>query len=105
MNKNIHQHNLNNDFKLRNGKNIIMNNPHNNKKKKVVIEKINYKQQKNINNNYNNNYGNNKFYNNNNVLIKGKSDKMREYERERLKNVMNKNNVYNYRDHIKKGNK
>ena len=30
---------------------------------------------------------------------------MKEYERERLKNVMNKNNIYNYRDHIKKGNK
>ena len=108
MNKNIHQHNLNNDFKLRNGKNIIMNNPHNNKKKKVIIEKMNYKPQKNINNNNynykNNNYGNNKFYNNNNVLIKGKNDKMREYERERIKNVMNKNNVYNYRDYVKKVN-
>ena len=99
-NKNYHQHNLNNDFKLRNGKNIVDNNQKN-KKKNVIIEKIIYKPQKH-NNNYA--YGNNR-YNNNNVLIKGKNDKMKEYERERLKNVMNKNNVYNYRDHIKKGNK
>ena len=96
-NNKLHHHNLNNDFKLRNGKDIVMGN---NKKKKVVIEKINYKPSKQ---NYNNIYGNNKYSNNNNQnVLRGKNDRMKEYEKERLKNLNNQNHVYNYRNYVKK---
>jgi hypothetical protein len=94
-NNKFHQHNLNNDFKLRNGRDIVIGNPQNKKKKNVIIEKMNYYPSK-----HNNNiYGYNKHQ-----LIKGKNDKKQEYENERYKNVINRNNKYNYRDYVKKGN-
>ena len=93
VNRNYHQHNLNNDFNIINEKNIPYK--QNNKKKNVIIEKMNYYPSK-----HNNNiYGYNKHQ-----LIKGKNDKKQEYENERYKNVINRNNKYNYRDYVKKGN-
>ena len=82
MNNNI---NNNNNFKLRNGNNIINVNNQNNKKKRVIIEKINYNPHMR--------------YNNNN---KSKIDRAKEYERERIKNVINKNNAYNFRNYVDK---
>ena len=82
MNNNI---NNNNNFKLRNGNNIINVSNQNNKKKRVIIEKINYNPHMR--------------YNNNN---KSKIDRAKEYERERIKNVINKNNAYNFRNYVDK---
>ena len=81
MNNNIN----NNNFKLRNGNNIINVSNQNNKKKRVIIEKINYNPHMR--------------YNNNN---KSKIDRAKEYERERIKNVINKNNAYNFRNYVDK---
>ena len=44
VNRNYHQHNLNNDFNIINEKNIPYK--QNNKKKNVIIEKMNYYQNK-----------------------------------------------------------
>ena len=99
-NNKLHQHNLNNDFKLRNGRDIVLGNHQNNKKKNVIIEKINYKPSKQ---NYNKNYSNNRYLNNNNInQSKGKNDRMKEYEKERLKNLNNQHHAYNYRNYVKK---
>ena len=89
VNRNYYQHNLNNDFNIINEKNIPYNKNQNNKKQKVIIEKMNYKPSKQ----------NNNIYYNKHPLNKGKNDKKYEHEKERYKN-----NIYNYRDNIKKGN-
>ena len=89
VNRNYYQHILNNDFNIINEKNIPYNKNQNNKKQKVIIEKMNYKPSKQ----------NNNIYYNKHPLIKGKNDKKQEHEKERYKN-----NIYNYRDNIKKGN-
>ncbi len=89
VNRNYYQHNLNNDFNIINEKNIPYNKKQNNKKQKVIIEKMNYKPSKQ----------NNNIYYNKHPLNKGKNDKKYEHEKERYKN-----NIYNYRDNIKKGN-
>ena len=89
VNRNYYQHNLNNDFNIINEKNIPYNKNQNNKKQKVIIEKMNYKPSKQ----------NNNIYYNKHLLNKGKNDKKYEHEKERYKN-----NIYNYRDNIKKGN-
>ena len=89
VNRNYYQHNLNNDLNIINEKNIPYNKNQNNKKQKVIIEKMNYKPSKQ----------NNNIYYNKHLLNKGKNDKKYEHEKERYKN-----NIYNYRDNIKKGN-
>ena len=91
-NNKFHQHNLNNDFKLRNGRDIVIGNPQNKKKKNVIIEKINYKPSKQ---NYN------KKYSKNINQPKGKIDRMKEYEKERLKNKNNQTPYYN-KNYVKK---
>ena len=91
VNRNYYQHNLNNDFNIINEINIQNNKKK--KKEKVIIEKMNYPSKQN----------NNIHVPNKHPLIKGKNDKKQEHEKERF-NIMNKNNIYNYRDHIKKGN-
>ena len=85
---------------MRNGRDIVLGNHQNNKKKNVIIEKINYKPSKQ---NYNKNYSNNRYLNNNNInQSKGKNDRMKEYEKERLKNLNNQHHAYNYRNYVKK---
>ena len=36
------------------------------------------------------------------MLLRGKNDRMKEYEKERLKHLNNQNHIYNYRNYVKK---
>ena len=94
-----HSNNNNNNFKLKNGRDVVMVNPQN-KKKKVIIEKLDYKSNKQ---NKNIQSQNNKYLNINiNNIQKGKNERMKEYEKERLKNRNNRYNIYNNNKNYKK---
>ena len=96
---NRNQSQNNNNFKLKNGRDVVMINPQN-KKKKVIIEKLDYKSNKQ---NKNLQLQNNKYLNINiNNIQKGKNDRMKEYEKERLKNRNNRYNIYNNNKNYKK---
>jgi hypothetical protein len=71
-----------------------------NKKKRVIIEKLDYKSNKQ---NKNIQSQNNKYLNLNiNNIQKGKNERMKEYEKERLKNRNNRYNIYNNNKNYKK---
>ena len=96
---NQNQSNNNNNFKLKNGRDVVMINPQN-KKKRVIIEKLDYKSNKQ---NKNIQSQNNKYLNISiNNIQKGKNDRMKEYEKERLKNRNNRYNIYNNNKNYKK---
>ena len=96
---NQNQSNNNNNFKLKKGRDVVMINPQN-KKKRVIIEKLDYKSNKQ---NKNIQSQNNKYLNISiNNIQKGKNDRMKEYEKERLKNRNNRYNIYNNNKNYKK---